>query len=211
MIGDPRLLVGTRVTLRPYAEGFSDHELRDLYAWGTDPELIQLAGGSALDMPFARFKELFLRQLPARNGDRQQLYAILDETGRMIGRIGLFGFDSGGRVAELGVVIGRRDSWGKGYGREAVSALVADAFERVGMHKILLYTFEGNVRAQRAFASCGFRSLGSVRKFSFDRGTHLEVEMELCRDAWRARSQNGGLQGPFLPPEGGSAVDGPTA
>jgi RimJ/RimL family protein N-acetyltransferase len=149
--------------------------------------LIELAGGSPLDMPFARFRELFLRQLPTRNGDRQQLYAILDETGRMIGRIGLFGFDSGGHVAELGVVIGHRDSWGRGYGREAVGALVADAFERLGLQRILLYTFEGNLRAQRAFASCGFMRLGSVRKFSFDRGTHLEMEMELSRESWNAR------------------------
>jgi RimJ/RimL family protein N-acetyltransferase len=192
------------VTLRPYSEGFAEHELRDLYAWGTDTELIRLAGGSPLDMPFARFRDLFLRQLPARNGDRQQLYAVLNESAQMIGRIGLFGFDSGGSMAELGVVIGNRDSWGRGYGREAVSALVADAFERVGLQRILLYTFEGNLRAQRAFASCGFKSLGSVRKFSFDRGTHLEVEMELCRDSWRMLSGSARAPGPHLSPDDSS-------
>jgi RimJ/RimL family protein N-acetyltransferase len=103
----------------------------------------------------------------------------------MIGRIGLFGFDASRNAAELGIVLGDRSTWGKGYGREAVCALVDEAFANGGLTHILLYTFEGNLRAQRAFAACGFQPVRTVRKFSMDRGAHLEIEMIIRRDWWR--------------------------
>jgi RimJ/RimL family protein N-acetyltransferase len=179
MIGHPRIAAAGRVSLRPYSAGFTEAELLELYRWGCDEDLLRLAGGSALDMSFPRFKEAFLRQLPARNGTQQQLFAILDESGHMIGRIGLFAFNTAQASAELGVVIGDPGRWGQGYGREAVRLLAGYAFASLGLRRIVLFTFEDNARAQRAFAAAGFREVQAVRKFSFDRGLHLEVEMHL--------------------------------
>jgi RimJ/RimL family protein N-acetyltransferase len=172
-------LSGDRVTLRPYAAGFTEAELAALYRWGCDDELLSLAGGSALDMTFERFRDVFLRQLPGRNGERQQLFAILDETGEMIGRIGLFGFDDGAGSAELGIVIGERARWGHGYGPEAVDTLARFGFDALGLRKIVLYTYAENERAQHAFKSCGFTPVRRLRRFSFEKGIHWEIEMAL--------------------------------
>lgn len=184
MIGHPGVLAGTRVRLRPYSEGFSEPELRELYRWGRDEGLVRLAGGSTLDMPYPRFRDLFLKQLPSRNGNQQQLFAVLDEGSAMIGRIGLFAFNSEEASAELGVVIGESGHWGRGYGREAVRLLTDHAFDDLGLSRIILFTFEDNERAQRAFTAAGFRCIKNVRKFSFDRGLHTELEMHL-EPPWR--------------------------
>ena len=141
--------------------------------------LIDLAGGSALEIPYDRFRDVFLRQLPRRNGEGQELFAVLDESGAIIGRIGLFGFDDRRLSAELGIVIGERNRWGNGYGREAVRTLTSYGFGALGLERIYLYTFEDNMRAQRTFLACGFGRLRQVRRFSFDRGIHTEVEMEM--------------------------------
>ena len=184
MIGHPGILAGSRVRLRPYGEGFSEPELRELYRWGCDEELVRLAGGNTLDMPYPRFRDLFLKQLPSRNGNQQQLFAVLDERSAMIGRIGLFAFNTAESTAELGVVIGDASRWGKGYGREAVRLITDHAFDDLGLVRIILFTFEDNERAQRAFAAAGFRRIKHVRKFSFDRGLHTEHEMHL-EPHWR--------------------------
>lgn len=178
-MADAAPLRGRRVTLRPYALGFSDDELAALRRWAQDPEVLALAGGAPLDMSFERFRQVFLAQLPRRNTETEQQYAILDETGRLIGRTGLFMLGSRRDRAELGIVIGDRSKWGAGYGRDAVALLVDHGFADLGLQRITLYTFPENQRAQRAFQAVGFRRVGTLERFSFDRGTHTEVQMTI--------------------------------
>ena len=175
------MLAGGRVTLRPYFAGFTEPELERLYRWGHDAEVLRLAGGTPLDMPFEDFKDLFDAQLPRHNTAHEQLFAILDEAGALIGRTGLFAIDLRRGSAELGIVIGERDHWGRGYGRDAVGALVDFGFGALGLERISLFTFPTNRRAQRAFEAAGFRGLRQLRRFSLERGTHTELEMEIRR------------------------------
>jgi RimJ/RimL family protein N-acetyltransferase len=170
-------LHGRRVSLRPYALGFSDDELARLREWACDPDVLLLAGGSPLDMSYERFRRVFRAQLPRRNTEREQQFAILDERGVMIGRTGLFWMGPGLERAELGIVIGEQDCWGRGYGRDAVGTLVDFGFEALALRTITLYTFPENRRAQRAFAAVGFRRVGEKDRFSLERGTHTEIEM----------------------------------
>lgn len=177
----PPPLAGEQVVLRPYAAGFDEDELRVLFRWARDDEILALSGGMPISLPFARFRELFLAQLPRRNGGDEELYAVLDEHGRLIGRTGLFRIGGRPRTAELGIVIGERDAWGRGYGRDAVRTLAHHGLHHLGLDRVVLYTFPDNVRAQRAFAAAGFHSVRAVKRFTIDRGTHDELEMELRR------------------------------
>jgi RimJ/RimL family protein N-acetyltransferase len=173
---------GQAITLRPYSAGFSHAELGVLYRWACDPELLRLTSGVPLDMSFARFCEIFLGQLPKYNSEHEQLFAIVDRSGRLIGRVGLFGIDPVGGSAELGILIGDPADWGRGYGREAAAAAVDHAFGRFGLSAITLHTYPDNLRAQRAFAAVGFRPIRQLRRFSLDRGTHDELEMRITPD-----------------------------
>ncbi len=170
-------LVGERLRLRPYRTGFQDDELRALYRWSRDEELLSLSGGRPVEMPYPRFRELFLMQLPRHNGPREQLFLVLDENGAAIGRGGLFRIDAVAATAELGIVIGERDRWGRGYGREAVALLRDYGVEELGLAKVCLYTYPDNVRAQRAFEAAGFVSVRQLKRFSFEHGSHWELEM----------------------------------
>ncbi|MCB0215060.1 MAG: GNAT family N-acetyltransferase [Caldilineae bacterium] len=172
-------LVGQRVALRPYSEGFDEAELRALYRWARDPELLRLTGGLPLDLSFARFREVFRDKLTRLDPTRELLYALLDEQGHLIGRIGLFALDPAAGSAELGIVLGERASWGRARGREAIGLLAGHAFGELKLSRILLHTYPENTRAQRAFAAAGFRETRRLRRFSLDRGTHDEIEMQL--------------------------------
>ncbi|MFN2252152.1 MAG: GNAT family N-acetyltransferase, partial [Anaerolineae bacterium] len=176
-------LQGRRVTLRPYSRGFTDAELKRLLSWARDPDVLELAGGSPLNMSFERFRNAFLAQLPRRNTAMEQQFAILDENGEIIGRIGLFGMRPGSDRAELGVVIGDQAFWGRGYGRDAVGTLVDFGFDQLGLRSIKLYTLPENHRAQAAFEASGFARERMLERFSFERGTHAEIEMLITPQA----------------------------
>jgi RimJ/RimL family protein N-acetyltransferase len=176
-------LVGQRVKLRPYSAGFDERELRALYRWAVDDELIELVGGRPLDVPYPRFREIFLVQLPRHNSTHEQLFALLDEGDRLIGRTGLFRINSDGRSAELGICIGERDRWGGGRGREAVRMLADWGLDVLGLERIVLNTYPDNERAKRAFRAAGFRPVRLVKRFTFDRGVHWELEMSRERVA----------------------------
>lgn len=179
IVGGPPL-VGQRVTLRPYCAGFSLAELARVYRWSSDPDVLALSGGQPLDISFDEFRLQFAEQAPRLNGAREQVFLILDEQGQAIGRAGLFGLDRRHQAgeAELGIVIGEHSHWGRGYGREAVGLLLDLGFDSLGLKRIRLYTYPENARAQRAFEAAGFRFVRAIRRFSFDRGTHTEHEME---------------------------------
>ncbi len=178
MAGAPTVS-GRRVTLRPFSAGFTEDEIADLYRWSSDPSVLSLSGGSPLDMSLERFRIAFLAQLPRRNSESEQLFAILDESGKMIGRTGLFEIDHETGTAELGIVIGDEDYWGQGYGRDSVRTLIEHAFNDVGLKRIVLYTFADNERARRAYEAAGFKPVRELRRFSMQQGTHSELEMEI--------------------------------
>jgi RimJ/RimL family protein N-acetyltransferase len=197
------VLRGRMVTLRPYAAGFTDAELERVFAWARDAEVLALSGGVPLDVPFEHFRQVFVGQLAQRNGPLEQHFAVLTDERRLIGRAGLFGMTAGGRAAELGIVIGERDCWGRGYGRDAAGALVDFAFARLGLDRVVLFAFPDNARARRAFAAVGFETVREVGRFSFTCGHHRVVEMVLTPES-RRRARLG-LSAPVNAPVGAPA------
>lgn len=177
-------LRGRRLTLRPYAAGFSADEIERLYRWAGDGELIRLSSGTPIDMPLEAFREVFEAGMHHRNTATEQLFAVLGRDGMLIGRCGLFGIDAASARAELGIVIGEQGDWNRGYGREAVALLLGYAFGDLGLRAVRLHTYPDNVRARRAFEAAGFRLIRELRRFNLDRGVHVEVEMEAGREDW---------------------------
>ncbi|MFN3178545.1 MAG: GNAT family N-acetyltransferase, partial [Thermus sp.] len=110
-----------------------------------------------------------------RRKDRMA-FVILDEKGEYLGTLELY--DLTPEEATLGILIGRKDRWGQGYGTEAVRAALAYAFGPLGLKRVKLRTFAHNLRARRAFEKAGFRQvgLGPGPKGQED------VYMEVCRD-----------------------------
>lgn len=79
---------------------------------------------------------------------------------RPIGGVGLRHISPTHRNAELGIAIGEKDCWGKGYGTEAVRLMLDYAFTVLGLHNVMLSTYSYNERAIRAYQRAGFREFG---------------------------------------------------
>ena len=65
--------------------------------------------------------------------------AILNKkTGAHIGNIKLGDINWIHRFSELGIMIGDKRYWGKGYGEEACKLVLAYAFDRLNLNKVIL-------------------------------------------------------------------------
>ena len=165
---------GKRVRLRPKRLGDATQD----YAWSQDQELSRLDGSTPTTLPFSTYLQAsFLelkRPLPGRGR-----FAIETREGRHIGNCMYYDLDRKGSEVEVGILIGDREYWDRGYGREALALLLEHLFATVDVFKVRLHTLEWNQRAQRCFQKCGFAPLGRVL-----RDSQAYLLMELTRGAW---------------------------
>jgi len=112
---------------------------------------------------------------------------VLDEDDRVIGEAGLIRMFPLWRTTDMSIVIGERDCWRKGYGRETGRLLLDLAFNYFGMHRVAIGVVGFHEQALSFWKSLGFRQEGVQRDGYFHNGGfHDFVMMSLLEDEWRA-------------------------
>jgi RimJ/RimL family protein N-acetyltransferase len=147
------------------------------YRWRTDAELARFDAARPFAATYNDYLALYRDELSYPSPYRRSL-AIEDAQGHHIGNAMYYNIDTIRREAEIGITIGERDYWAKGYGADAVQTLVRHIFRATGFRRIYLKTLDWNTRAQRSFEKAGFRICGRAR-----RGGNAFVVME-CMSAW---------------------------
>ena len=175
------MLRGEKVTLR----AVSRDDLPRLLDFYNDVE-VELAGGGDPPQPttLERLQRDFDRE--AAEPPRDKTDFAIEADGNLIGHCGLFHIDETARHGELGISIGDKDNWGRGYGREAISLLLDYAFRLRNLRRVWLEVHASNERAIRAYRSCGFVEEGRMREHIWLDGRYLDnVLMGILRDEWR--------------------------
>ena len=96
---------------------------------------------------------------------------VLKQDGRHIGNIKLGPIDLTHRKADVGLMIGEKDCWGKGLGSEAYTLMVEHAFKNLNLHKVTAGAYAVNEASIKALLKAGFRQEGLLQKHcAFDGG-----------------------------------------
>ena len=165
------MIRGERVTLRP----FRREDLEALRRWHDDGEVMQFWGERLPLVAEGRFEEELAPGGRFTRFDMNGHFCVCDETDRPIGRLSYEGFRATERHAELGILIGEKDAWSKGYGSEAIRLLLDYLFNQRGAHRVWLTVQARNARAQRAYEKVGFRREGTWREhYYYDGAFHDE-------------------------------------
>ena len=92
-------------------------------------------------------------------------YSIVDnETNQLIGVCGFFDHDLLHQKTELGIFIGDKNYWGKGYGTEALRLLLDFGFKALNINNVILKVFSFNERAIETYKKVGFKIIGARRE-----------------------------------------------
>jgi diamine N-acetyltransferase len=182
---------GPRVSLRAI-------EIEDLdrcWRWMNDTEVRRFLG--VAPFPISRAEERqWIEGLPSRRDERQM--AIVAEDGVHIGNLGLMNFDWTNRHAELGILIGEREYWDKGYGAEAIRLLLGLAFRDMNLNCVWLRVFEYNLRGIRCYEKVGFIHEGRERQRMYRDGRFWDcIRMGMLRDEFIKLYGTGTTAGKF--------------
>lgn len=141
---------------------------------------VELAGGGDPPMPQSLAQLQAEYEENANKGGRSSpenggVQFAIEADGKFIGQCALFDFQPTHRVCELGIAIGDKDYWGRGYGREAVSLLVDYAFRYHNLHRVMLRVHGRNERAIKAYIACGFVEEGRLREHVWSNGRYDDL------------------------------------
>jgi RimJ/RimL family protein N-acetyltransferase len=165
------VLTGELVTLRP----IETDDYPALAVFANDVEL-ELLGGGDPPTPTPQASTAAAYEQRRENPDSVNFAITANEAaGRLIGQCGLWRHDQLGRTVELGITIGVREYWGRGYGREAVALLVDYAFRLRNMRKVHLSVLASNDRAIRSYTAVGFVEEGRLREHVWSDGAYVDL------------------------------------
>ncbi|SHJ72490.1 Protein N-acetyltransferase, RimJ/RimL family [Clostridium amylolyticum] len=174
---------GNKIKLREYKR----EDIALAYSYVNDMEVKRLL---VTDVPFPTIYEQeeswFESLLKEKNNYN---FAIEDlETGSYIGGCGINNLDWLNRVATIGIMIGDKRYWGKGYGTDAIKVLNKFIFQQMNINKIKLNVFSFNERARKCYEKCGFQVEGILRQELFRDGEyHDEYVMGLLLEDWKSK------------------------
>ncbi len=169
-------LKGEKVVLRPLEELLTEENLKKIYSWHRDHEIMFWMGCRPVNASFSGFARWFRRFIA--KFEPEMSFGIMDGGGELIGRISCYGLDKTRKEAEIGILIGEKSLWGKGYGRDALVTFLRYLFDVVGLEKVRIRTMDRNRRARQCFSRCGFQESRRVL-LSLEIGDVPGVEMTL--------------------------------
>jgi len=168
------MIIGSKVKLRD--KRLSD--ARNDYRWQTNPELVRLDAMPLLTTSFPKYLLDYTSALRHPTSTRH-IFAVETLDGKHIGNCVYYNVNETKSEAELGIMLGDGDYWDRGYGTDAVTALVKHIFQQTNLKRIYLKTLDWNQRAQKCFQKCGFAPCGSMARDGYN-----FVLMELHRKQW---------------------------
>jgi len=165
-------LIGDRIYLRPLEMDDLDRCQR----WFNDPQVRQFLDTT---YPLSREAERSILERiagqPIGPGSDIILAIALKADDQHIGNAGLHHINTIDRNAELGIAVGEKDMWQKGYGTEASRQLVEFGFAALNLHRIYLRVHSNNPRARATYQKIGFQPEGIWRQAIFRDGRYQDV------------------------------------
>lgn len=180
------MFTGERVRLRRVEK----EDLPRYMEWLNDPEVRR---GLMVFLPLSSVEEDEWFETMMKSPPEEKPFAVdarTPEGWRHIGSVGLHDYRPIPRHAEIGIVIGDKTYWDKGYGTEIMGLIIKVAFEVFNLNRVHLRVYGNNPRARHVYEKIGFKHEGTLRQHVYREGQYYDEHMMgLLREEWQAMSK----------------------
>lgn len=173
-----------RLTLKTLTRENADIEA--YVSWLNDPEILQyLEVRHAPKQTNETIRAFIAAQY--ESADNVLFGMFLNDDGRHIGNIKLGPVNKRYARADIGLIIGDKESWGKGFATEAIGALSGWAFTNTDLIRLQAGAYGGNTGSIKAFEKAGFTVEGRQESYwQMDDGTQQDnILVGLTRAAFQ--------------------------
>lgn len=141
-------------------------------------------------------EEVWMRERTSgMSGFQNVWYAIETKDGLHIGGINFHSVDPEDRKARLGVAIGDKEHWSRGYGTDAMLTFLRFAFDEMNLHRVDLTVNADNERARACYRKCGFVDEARMRQAVYGGGVYVDqFVMGILRDEFERAVATDGKQ-----------------
>lgn len=155
------LIEGERIYLRKVTQA----DATPAYVqWMNDQEVVQYLESRFVVHTLEGIRD-YIKKM--ENSAENILFGIfLKENKKHIGNIKIGPINREHKFADVGIMIGDKSAWGKGYGTEAVKLATRYAFEKLGLHKLMAGCYADNIGSAKIFLKSGYEQEG-LRKEKF--------------------------------------------
>lgn len=176
------MITGKRVRLR----AVNSEDLPAFTSWLNDPEVtrnITIYYPLSQDMEEAWYKDMLTHPVEERP---LSIEIAEGKNWKLVGDMSFLNFDPHERSAEIGIFIGDKSAWDKGFGTEAMQLMVNYGFANLNLNRIYLRVFETNPRGMRCYENAGFQHEGRQRQAHFQDGKYIDVlMMSILKNEWK--------------------------
>ncbi len=149
------IIKGNKVIIRSKKPSDAEKD----YRWQTDAELSALDAVIPGTLSFQEFYREYLDWLK-RPYPKRVTFAVDTHAHKHIGNCVYYNIDEANHETEIGIMIGDRDYWSKGFGSDTINTLIDYIFRHLKFRRVYLKTLETNLHAQRCFQKCGLTPCG---------------------------------------------------
>ena len=144
-------LEGDKIYLKPFTKKYA----ADWVRWTQDEEVTRYS----VMRPYTLEEELKYLEERKKTKPKDLIFSIfLKENGKIIGNCGIHQHDEKfpGKVS-VGLMIGEKTEWGKGYGTDTIKILLNYIKKKIGAGEVFLNVDIPNAAAIRCYEKCGFK------------------------------------------------------
>lgn len=162
-------LIGRKIILRPLVEKDIN---RNYLTWINDPQVTKYMETGIFPTTLKELKDFYIK---IKQSKSDIIFAICDKkTNKHIGNIKLGGINWIHRFADLGIMIGEKAYWSKGYGQEACRLVLEYAFKRLNLNKVILGVYETHEPAIKMYRKVGFKIEGKIKRLLNYKGQYVD-------------------------------------
>ncbi|WP_114744798.1 GNAT family N-acetyltransferase [Falsibacillus pallidus] len=166
-----------------YLRELSLDDTDDRYQWCLDREVTKHLNMPDRYPPFSREETHTWIEMCINKTNGYEQKAILAEDGKHIGWIDLKNIDRLNKHAELGIAIGDKNYWGRGYGLSAMHEMLHWGFKYLDLNKIWLRVEVDNDKAIKSYKKMGYVDEGVLRQDRFRNGEYVDrLRMSILKE-----------------------------